>query len=318
MPGRYMFQELLTGGDLFSFVESSGGKLSEDVAATIVRQIIHGVEYLHDQNIVHRDLKPDNILLTRHSPESRVVITDFGHARKVDSSQNRLFSRGVGTYEYAAPYVWCYYFNVLFLLITIANQMHREITGLNAYIDARSGYSKAVDMWSIGAITAMVLTGYMLFSRPSHPDKNPDQERQAFLTYLAHIDNSEEWATVGRRPKAFVKRLLTLNEQHRPTAHQALQHSWFLTPKYRENFERVYSRSVTLWKEYHKCSDRTIVVLDNLGKESEDSDEMQDDLPIPDSSQSEPSCQETLENACCHDTCSRKRSMILGHGDYSS
>jgi serine/threonine protein kinase len=97
-----MFQELITGGDLFSYIESKSGTLFEVEAAVIVRQILIALVHLHENNIVHRDLKPDNILMCSSSTGSRVVLTDFGAARRIDHRRQRMTSI-VGTEEYAAP-----------------------------------------------------------------------------------------------------------------------------------------------------------------------------------------------------------------------
>lgn len=109
----YIFQELVTGGDLFSYIEYKGGKVSDVDSAVILFQILKGVEYLHDQNIVHRDLKPDNVLITSTGDDGRVIITDFGNSRHIthhqpgqaalQAAKKRMFSV-VGTLEYAAPY----------------------------------------------------------------------------------------------------------------------------------------------------------------------------------------------------------------------
>jgi serine/threonine protein kinase len=99
-----MFQDLVTGGDLFSYVESKNGKLSEVEAAVIIRQVALALAFLHDKNIVHRDLKPDNILMTQLSTGCRVVLTDFGAARRIKKPLSRMMSLA-GTEEYAAPYV---------------------------------------------------------------------------------------------------------------------------------------------------------------------------------------------------------------------
>lgn len=99
---RYLFQDLITAGDLFSFLEFKKGKLLDIEAAVIVRQIVIALEYLHDQNIVHRDLKPDNILMSSLSSGARVVLTDFGCARVVGGERKRM-SSVMGTLEYTAP-----------------------------------------------------------------------------------------------------------------------------------------------------------------------------------------------------------------------
>lgn len=100
----YIFQDLITGGDLFSFLERKNGKLSEVEAAVIVRQIVIALEYLHEQNVVHRDLKPENILMTSLANGCRVVLTDFGHSKKVENDRTRMTTMA-GTEQYIAPLV---------------------------------------------------------------------------------------------------------------------------------------------------------------------------------------------------------------------
>lgn len=104
----YIFQELVTGGDLLSYLELKG-PLSEPQAAVIVHQVLKAVEYLHNNQIVHRDLKPENILMTSWRDGARIVLTDFGQARTLQdaktvakSSVFRMQSI-VGTVGYTAP-----------------------------------------------------------------------------------------------------------------------------------------------------------------------------------------------------------------------
>lgn len=108
----YIFQELVTGGDLFSYIESKGGRLHDIEAAVILRQALKAVEYLHERDIVHRDLKPDNILITSTAEGARIVVTDFGNARylpenvaelhDLPAKKRRMFTIA-GTIEYVAP-----------------------------------------------------------------------------------------------------------------------------------------------------------------------------------------------------------------------
>ena len=98
----YIFQDLVTGGDLFSFLESKGGILLEVDAIVVMRQILVAVDYLHEIGIAHRDLKPENVLMTSVADGCRVVLTDFGGATTFTVMQNRMTST-IGTAEYTAP-----------------------------------------------------------------------------------------------------------------------------------------------------------------------------------------------------------------------
>jgi pheromone a factor receptor len=106
--GRYIFQDLFTGGDLFSYFSSQGQKLSPAETGLVVLQIAKGLEYLHGQGIVHRDLKPENVLMAAPMPASRIVLADFGSSRyipkikRAPSHAQRMFSM-TGTLDYAAP-----------------------------------------------------------------------------------------------------------------------------------------------------------------------------------------------------------------------
>lgn len=106
-------QELITGGDLYSYLMMQPScRLSEVEAAVIIRQLLDAVDYLHRHGFVHRDLKPENILLERLKADCRIILTDFGLARRlsfddtpaVPNVKKRTHTTSVGTKKYAAPY----------------------------------------------------------------------------------------------------------------------------------------------------------------------------------------------------------------------
>lgn len=105
----YIFQELITGGDLLSYLDKKG-RLSEPQAVVIVRQLLEAVKYLHSNQVVHRDIKPENILMTSWRDGARVILTDFGQSRTIVDLEQAAKKAGVlrmqsvvGTYGYVAP-----------------------------------------------------------------------------------------------------------------------------------------------------------------------------------------------------------------------
>lgn len=105
----YIFQELITGGDLLSYIERTG-PLPEPQGAMIVRQLLEAVKYLHKNQIAHRDIKPENVLMTCWKNSARIVLTDFGQSRTFQAMEIAAKKAGVlrmqsmvGTHGYTAP-----------------------------------------------------------------------------------------------------------------------------------------------------------------------------------------------------------------------
>lgn len=116
---------------------------------------------------------------------------------------------------------------------------HREVLQ-----STQGGYTKAVDLWSLGCVTAVLLTG----DSPFHD-----------LTFGQHIQLPEdgnferlesdmEWHNVGTRARDFVHQLLLVDEVKRMNVKQALQHHWFTNRAHKREFEALYKRSVRDWR----------------------------------------------------------------------
>lgn len=89
-----------------------------------MKQILIGLEALHNKNIMHRDLKPDNILI-RNKESLNLVIADFGLSTKADASKYLYLK--CGTPGFVAP----------------------EIVNL---VEGQTHYSTKCDIFSAGAI----------------------------------------------------------------------------------------------------------------------------------------------------------------------
>ena len=79
--------EYCAGGDLFSYIEKRGFKLSEARTANLVHKLSTAIYYLHSYGIAHRDLKPENILMTDNSEEADIKVVDFGLSKIIGPKQ---------------------------------------------------------------------------------------------------------------------------------------------------------------------------------------------------------------------------------------
>uniref|UniRef100_W5MI68 Protein serine kinase H1 n=1 Tax=Lepisosteus oculatus TaxID=7918 RepID=W5MI68_LEPOC len=129
----YMVMELATGGELFDRIIAKGSFTERD-ATRVLQMVLDGVKYLHTLGITHRDLKPENLLYYHPGTDSKIMITDFGLASTRKKGDECLMKTTCGTPEYIAP----------------------EIL-------VRKPYSNAVDMWALGVISYILLSGTMPF-----------------------------------------------------------------------------------------------------------------------------------------------------------
>ena len=105
----YIFMEICDLGDLNDFFAKYCERLDTQDKVRLMRQIIDGISFLHDNNIVHRDIKPANILLTSKSEicgcrSVLVKISDFDLIKILDpDSVTSAMSSNVGSLAFKAP-----------------------------------------------------------------------------------------------------------------------------------------------------------------------------------------------------------------------
>ncbi|MEO1663749.1 MAG: protein kinase [Chloroflexota bacterium] len=99
----YMVMELVEGEtlkDRLFDLATQGKKLSVDETLRIISEAASALSYAHVRGMIHRDVKPANLMLDR---ESRVVLTDFGIAKMLDSKQLTVSGGMIGTPAYMSP-----------------------------------------------------------------------------------------------------------------------------------------------------------------------------------------------------------------------
>lgn len=95
----YMVTEFIDGLDLNRLVKRYG-RLTDDVAASIISQAARALGYAHENKIVHRDVKPGNIFV---GFDGCVKLLDLGLARSEADGEASSFNGVVGTIDYIAP-----------------------------------------------------------------------------------------------------------------------------------------------------------------------------------------------------------------------
>lgn len=189
----YMVMELATGGELFDRIIARGSFTERD-ATRVLQMVLDGVKYLHTLGITHRDLKPENLLYYHPGADSKIIITDFGLASSRKKGDECLMKTTCGTPEYIAP----------------------EIL-------VRKPYTNAVDMWALGVISYILLSGTM----PFEDDNRMRLYRQILKGKYSF--SGEPWPSVSNLAKDFVERILTVDPSERLTAGQALKHPWIVS-----------------------------------------------------------------------------------------
>ncbi|XP_003397184.1 calcium/calmodulin-dependent protein kinase type 1 isoform X3 [Bombus vosnesenskii] len=183
----YLVMELVTGGELFDRIVEKGSYTEKD-ASGLIRQVLEAVDYMHDQGVVHRDLKPENLLYYNPDEDSKIMISDFGLSKMEDSG---IMATACGTPGYVAPEVL-----------------------------AQKPYGKAVDVWSIGVISYILLCGY-----PPFYDENDANLFAQILKGEFEFD-SPYWDDISESAKDFIHKLMCVNVEERFSCKQALAHPW--------------------------------------------------------------------------------------------
>lgn len=185
--------ELLEGGELFDYVIAKD-YLQESEGSYYMKQILEGLAFCHAKNIVHLDLKPENIVL-KDKGAKQLKIIDFGTAQ--DLTKNPSVKAMVGTPEFISPEA------VSFEAVTCAS-----------------------DMWAIGVITYVLLTGMS----PFLGDDDMETIQNISSGEYEYPEPEEDYEDISALAKEFIDSLLVPKPKDRLTAEQCITHDWIATP----------------------------------------------------------------------------------------
>ncbi|XP_008575447.1 PREDICTED: myosin light chain kinase 2, skeletal/cardiac muscle isoform X2 [Galeopterus variegatus] len=183
-----LFMEYIEGGELFERIVDEDYQLTEVDTMVFVRQICDGILFMHKMRVLHLDLKPENILCV-NTTGHLVKIIDFGLARRYNP--NEKLKVNFGTPEFLSPEVVNY-----------------------------DQISDKTDMWSLGVITYMLLSGLSPFLG--------DDDTETLNNVLSgnwYFDE-ETFEAVSDEAKDFVSNLIVKDQGARMSAAQCLAHPW--------------------------------------------------------------------------------------------
>jgi len=99
--------EIMKGGSLTSFISErykANNPITDNECSTIVKQVLLGLESIHDHKIIHRDINPNNILLQSFTEiETGIRISDFGLGIRFQEIDEQIVATQCGTMLYMAP-----------------------------------------------------------------------------------------------------------------------------------------------------------------------------------------------------------------------
>ncbi|CAG2174004.1 unnamed protein product, partial [Oppiella nova] len=198
-------------------LDSKPGRLSERVTKFLICQILHALRYLHSRSICHCDLKPENVLLSSDSDFPQVKLCDFGFARLIGEKS---FRRSVvGTPAYLAPEV-------------LRNK----------------GYNRSLDMWSVGVIIYVSLSGTFPF--------NEEEDISDQITNAAFMFPPDPWNQISPDAVNLISNLLQVKIRKRYTVEKSLFHTWLQDYEVWCDLRELESNVGVRWVTHESDDDR--------------------------------------------------------------
>ncbi|KAF4615438.1 hypothetical protein D9613_003091 [Agrocybe pediades] len=183
-----IFLEYVPGGSVTALLRNYGA-FEEPLVKNFVRQILQGLDYLHERDIIHRDIKGANILVDN---KGGIKISDFGISKKVDD--NLLTGNRINRPSLQGSVFW----------------MAPEVV-------KQTGHTRKADIWSVGCLVVEMLTG-------EHPWAQLTQMQAIFK--IGSMARPTIPSDISAEAQDFLKKTFEINHEARPSAIELLQHPW--------------------------------------------------------------------------------------------
>jgi len=192
----YIITECCNGGDLLNYIEERNKEkvqISEKIAAKITKTIAEGIRYLNFFGVIHRDIKPENIMFEDKNDIKSLKIIDLGVSQAL--TYGEVASEPIGTDGYISPEIY----------------MHHN-------------YSFKIDVWALGIILYIMITGGIL---PFDDDQMDNKVIGKKVVYLQQEYPEEYFGKSSKGLINLLDRMLEKNDQKRININDLIKDSWF-------------------------------------------------------------------------------------------
>lgn len=182
--------EKLQGVDVLTCL-SQRHEYTENMVATIVSQVLDGLQYLHWRGLCHLDLQPDNVLLAS-ARSIDVKLCDFGCAQRISKLGGTVVASDRSYLPFTAPEI----------------------------LNEEPAFPQS-DVWSLGVLTYLLLSGVSPFSGGEN-----DEETKQNITYV-RFRFEPLYKEISMEATRFIMLVFKRAPSKRPSTEECLEHRWF-------------------------------------------------------------------------------------------
>ena len=218
----FIIMEYISKTTLKTFLTNNKNSINEETASTIMKHLLHAIQYIHSKNICHRDIKPENIMFSNESDLSSLKLIDFGLSAQ--HKEYFLLPEFCGTLIYMSP---------------------EQINNKN--------YTQGVDIWSAGIIL------YLLLNNGEHPYYHENDSKNKCISNIKQ-GKFKQIKQCSQMALHIIKVMLEPSPHIRISAQHALKHPWITRRMFDDIPHNIYE-SLSQSTVHHKVQNIFILSL---------------------------------------------------------